>query len=816
MSAIPIIFAAVVATSPGLAEPTDLQWRDCTDGKPAVRLEICTSIVTSLEYSRVSRAYAAASLGDLHLAQNRLNEALSEYSRAIRLSPQYGYPHRRRAFVQFLLARPEDALIDYDLAVELSPLDPYAFIARASFYRQTGMFDQARADIEKALKLELDNSDLYFERGLLSLDIKDYAQAELDFLKTLQLSPDELDARYNLVNALRHQSRKQEALTHINVYLEKATQDPQGYRLRGWLRLDLGKFDDAYTDFQTATKMRPDDLTLQYALGYVHWRRGDFDRAIERYSAAEPEYETTGYFFYERGYARYILDQDRLALDDANRALEINPDDVDSLWLKGAVLLYLEDFPQAISVLNHAAKIDRDNADILIMRGRVQIAQEHFFAAVGDLTRAVELAPQNISAKAYRSYAAGLAGSVGLAKRLLDELIEAHPDAVLPYELSARLLYKKEDYEAARHYTQHLLKVRPEQTSYQVLHADIILELKQYAEAHRIYRAAIDGEAEPPAGWLRLGAYSAFHSQAREEAYELLLRAKSADPDDIWTSVMLADEWLERSEFDKAAEAFEQAIAATDDEDDLFSYRLGKAKADAGAGRYREALKMLTVLAKQQPDNTDVTWERANTLLQLGQQDEAIAEFENFRRRKPASLEAHYKLIEIMTAAGRQDEALELADRAVRLDREEDAGYRARAGVYLAMENFEAARRDIESALKVEPEDAGLHALRATAYLGSGAMDSALKSARRSVELAPQSVPNRLLLARLLIAADDAAAALPVLKAVIASDENAAEAHNLKAKAHKALGQTADAQAELEAARRLDALRSSGSSAGLR
>ncbi|HSM39635.1 MAG TPA: tetratricopeptide repeat protein, partial [Afifellaceae bacterium] len=207
MSVFALVVAAIVGASSGPGEPSEEKWRRCIDGADEARIAGCEEIVGDTDFTRNARAFAAATIGDIYLAQLRPAAAAGEFSRAIRLAPDYGYPYRRRGFAFFLTGRSDEALADYDSAIELSPLDPYAHVSRGSFFRQIGELDRARADIEKALELDLENSDLYYERGLLSLDVRDYQQAELDFTKSLLLKPDEHDARYNLVNALRFQLR---------------------------------------------------------------------------------------------------------------------------------------------------------------------------------------------------------------------------------------------------------------------------------------------------------------------------------------------------------------------------------------------------------------------------------------------------------------------------------------------------------------------------------------------------------------------------------------------------------------------------------
>lgn len=807
MSVIAFVVAAIVGASPGPGEPEEQLWKRCIEGADEARIPGCEAIIGNHEYARSARAFAAATIGDIYLAQLRPAEAAGEFSRAINLAPDYGYPYRRRGFAYFLIGRNDEAQTDYDKAIELSPLDAYAHVSRGSYFRQIGEMDRARADIDNALRLDLENSDLYYERGLLSLDVKNYEQAELDFTKSLLLRPEEHDARYNLVNALRFQLRTQEALEQIDIYVAAKPGDAQGYRMRGWLRVDTGNLQGAQADFEEALSLSPDDHSLHYALGFVYGRLGDYRLALDLYRLAEPEYREETYFYYERGYAHYMLDHDRLALGDANRALELAPDDTDALWLKGAALLYLEDYTQANAALNRALQHDPDNVDALVMRARVAIASEHFYPAIGDLTRALDLQPENYAARVYRGYATGLSGHVERGRTILDAAIGDQPDAALAYELAARLLYGKGQHMAASGYSSRLLELASDNASYQVLHADIILELERYGEAYDIYLTAIRSTPEPPASWLRLGAYSAFRADDKDNALALLQRARTADPDNVWTSAMLADLWLEKSEFEMAAEAYGTAIAGSDDEDDLFAYRFGMAKADAGAGRHQAALKILDILAKQKPDDMDVSWVRANTLQALGRRADALIEFEHFRAGNPDSVDVHYKLIGIMIDDARFDEALRLADRAVDLGADATAGgYRARAEVYMAQRNFDAADRDVAAAISLDADDPELHAMRARIRLEIGTAYEAAKSARRAMQLAPRTLSYRLLLARSLIRDDSPEAALSVLYVALqlagegAEPGLVAEAHRLKAEAHEALGETEAAGAALKRA----------------
>lgn len=727
MSAVPIVVAVVLAGQSGLAEPSDSQWRKCAEGLVEIRIDSCEAIAGSLQFGKQSRAFAAAALGDIFLEQRSFRKAAREFTRAIRLDPDYAYPHRRRAFVHYLQGQHDDAQSDYAAAIELAPLDPYAFISRSSYFRQTGRWDLARTDIEKALNLDLNNLDTYYERGLLSLDVKDYEQAELDFGRILKLDPADNDARYNLANALRNQSRSDEALSSITQYVEAVPDDPQGYRLRAWVHMDLGNFDAAEADFGIALQGDPESRSLQYGLGYANWRQGDYQRALDHYQKAEPDYRTFGYFYYERGYAHYMLNRDRQALADAARALEINPDDYDALWLKGAALLYLNDYPPALEALNKAAKLAPDNAEILIMRGRVNLAAEQYLAAVGDFSMALERKPDSVPAEIYRAYATGLAGGTAFAVETLERILDKAPDSALATELMARLHYNNEDYAAAKDYSARLIRLAPEYAGHEVLHADILLELGEYSDAAEAYGAAVSATSDPPAGWLRMAAYAAHKADDTDSALQFLRLASRADETDVWTHGLLGDLLYQRAEFDVARMAYQQALDNAVDEQEKDDYRLDIARTLAASGLSREALDRVVALAGRHPADADISWTRASILFDLHRLDEALAEYEHYRKLKPSSLKVRYRLIDVLTALGRQSQAVQTADTIVYLEANKAVGYQTRGKLYMALEDFEAAALDFSRALEFDPDDVTIRLMYARALIGFGEAEKALE-----------------------------------------------------------------------------------------
>ena len=94
-----------------------------------------------------------------HFEQGRVQEAITEYSEAIRLDPEYAAAYYNRGQAYFTLGQAQLAIQDYDEAIRLSPDRPelpLAHVGRAMAYTLLGKDEEAQRDISRAVELGYD------------------------------------------------------------------------------------------------------------------------------------------------------------------------------------------------------------------------------------------------------------------------------------------------------------------------------------------------------------------------------------------------------------------------------------------------------------------------------------------------------------------------------------------------------------------------------------------------------------------------------------------------------------------------------------
>jgi tetratricopeptide (TPR) repeat protein len=101
----------------------------------------------------------------LHASQNRLDEAIADYSKAIGEMPENGDLYFLRGSAHEAKKDYEQALSDYNRMVEFSPKNVAYWTTRGNFFMQRGDHEGAIADYSEAIKLAPDRPESYTSRA---------------------------------------------------------------------------------------------------------------------------------------------------------------------------------------------------------------------------------------------------------------------------------------------------------------------------------------------------------------------------------------------------------------------------------------------------------------------------------------------------------------------------------------------------------------------------------------------------------------------------------------------------------------------------
>ena len=95
----------------------------------------------------------------IYVSQKKFQEAIADYSEALKIKSDDPNVYERRAYAEMQLKDYDKALHDYNEAIKLSPEETKYYQVRALIYQTKGDFKAALADVDKALKLDPNNQD---------------------------------------------------------------------------------------------------------------------------------------------------------------------------------------------------------------------------------------------------------------------------------------------------------------------------------------------------------------------------------------------------------------------------------------------------------------------------------------------------------------------------------------------------------------------------------------------------------------------------------------------------------------------------------
>ncbi len=240
-----------------------------------------------------------------HLVQSQINkhrecsdEAIADLDKAAELYPEFALIFYKRGTVKYLLGETKeknsneeeaqhhyrDAIDDYTEAIRLCPDFAEAYNNRACAKRLLGKsktnsgnetshyINQAAIDSNTAIKLEPNNALFYNTHGLIKYDLGEYYAAINNYTEAIRLCPDFAVAYNNRADAKRL------------LGISETTSDN-------------GKtthyFNQAAIDSNAAIKLEPDNALFYHTRGQIKYDLGDYYAAIENYEKAleiDPNY----------------------------------------------------------------------------------------------------------------------------------------------------------------------------------------------------------------------------------------------------------------------------------------------------------------------------------------------------------------------------------------------------------------------------------------------------------------------------------------------------------------------------------------------
>ena len=136
--------------------------------------------------------------GSTYRSEGRYDEAIVDYDKAIHLDSKFAKAYSNRGLTFRFKSEYDKAIADYNLAIQVHPQFALAYSNRGYAYHCKGEYDKAIADCDQAIQIDPTYTTAYINRGRTHRTVGNYEKAITDYSCLIELAPKYASAYNNL------------------------------------------------------------------------------------------------------------------------------------------------------------------------------------------------------------------------------------------------------------------------------------------------------------------------------------------------------------------------------------------------------------------------------------------------------------------------------------------------------------------------------------------------------------------------------------------------------------------------------------------
>lgn len=263
-------------------------------------------------------AWAIGTRADTYRNIGRYDDAIADYTTALGLEPDSAWILVGRGDTHRLMGEYEAAVADLTHAIELDPTDERALAYRGDSYRGMNSYDLANRDFNRAIELKPAYAWAIAARGMALRCTGHYAEAQADYSRAIELEPSRAWIIAGRGETYRLMGRYDEAIADLTwaIHLEPT---PAVIGKRARLYCWTGRHQEAITDYTRAIELDPAYPWSFEGRADAYRQIGDFEQAQSDLDSALDLAPETGWLHYRR--ALVLIEQGESAEDELKAAV---------------------------------------------------------------------------------------------------------------------------------------------------------------------------------------------------------------------------------------------------------------------------------------------------------------------------------------------------------------------------------------------------------------------------------------------------------------------------------------------------------------
>lgn len=745
-----------LAKHPGSVEGLEVLGVSCAENK---RYDDAERYLLQAVAVNGSRTKTKLELAAVYVAAGKGPKAKSLLEELIRTDPKNPRPFYMLAIMETKAGNRDRALEIYNTIIASNASESLAAYKAGIIHIEKNDLDKAEQSADDLLKRFPKRADGHRLKGLVSYQRKNYAEAMTHLQSSLKIAPS-LEAYHFLGLCFYNRGELESALSQFRKILDNVPDSRQGHLMTGTILLAQKRVDDAITEIQKVLQADDQDALAHNLLGNAYMSKGMFEEGMREFNKAtkiDPKivdaYLKKGYFYFSRG-------KNAEGETELTTAVQAAPDAMNSRLLLASYHIRTGKVEKGLSVLKGGLTGKKGDAFLLNSIASVYFSQNKPQEGLKHIQKAKELDPtfpasyQNLATyyaasgnheKAIEEYLAllkndpqnsgamlGLAGlyeikgNDGEALNYYQKAVDTkHPGAFMA---KAGYHLKKREGSKALKVLDDALKLDSRNAALLEMKGRLLVSEKKFKEAVRVY-----DELElvnPEAGLaLKIGAYAAMKDTGK--AVELARKIIEKSPGSARGYLVLGSIYEGQKDYARAISEVKNGIRV-DSTNPQALVHLGNLY--AASRDYTQAMAAYQDACRKKPDYAPALYAQGVLLEQTGKGREAVLKYRNVLEKSDSYVPALNNLAYLCASGyGSKEEALRLAIAAFKKE-PGNAGVLDTLGFALLKNNrLEDARKVMEKATVLLPDNPTVTYHLALVYKESGDKANALKTLQKAL-----------------------------------------------------------------------------------
>ncbi|MDE6341260.1 MAG: retroviral-like aspartic protease family protein [Muribaculaceae bacterium] len=379
--------------------------------------------------------YAYLCISTIHVSNNQNGSALSAINSAIKKIPSKDKDWASaalgvRADINLAMQDTLQALNDLARAMKIQPDNSSLWKTRAQIYYEQEKYDLSDADYREMTKIDAGDTMGYMGIGRNANAQERWDDAIAQFDHVIRLSPDYSQGYSFRADAYIGQKKWAEATDDIVRALD-IDGDDKAFYLMQTLPAEASNMMKTKLKIQMAKE--PANSYWPYCAAIVAKNYNDYDEAISYYEQAN---NIDANSVFPEGIARCLVEKRDFAraLDYADRALAMSPEDYDVVELKSRILSDMRRFDECIAEHDKIVARYPDSVLPYLNRAEDLMLAQRYDKALEDYSTALVMAPRLAEVTTFlvkKGDAARLCGKVKDAESDYRQILELEKDSTL-------------------------------------------------------------------------------------------------------------------------------------------------------------------------------------------------------------------------------------------------------------------------------------------------------------------------------------------------------------------------------------------------